>query len=192
MTDLITPQRILGTFEAHPVITGGRANDLLTLGVRPEDLLQPHPLRVGYIAWVDNETFAFERHLVIDIPVERVLLILITDPEGDAVDIAAWQPASGRLGTWCHRAWALGESTIYAPRLSEQGALPVWRSPVGWLRARREGVVLIQPRLAAAFLCDAGPLLAEDVEHGCELKEKLTRPAPRILIPSSSVSARAA
>jgi hypothetical protein len=120
------------------------------------------------------------------------VLILVTDTEGDAVDIAAWQPASARLGTWCHRAWALGEGAIYELRLSEHGALPVWRDPLRWLRACREGVVLIQPCLAAAFLCDVGPLLAEDVAHGCELKEKLTRPAPRILIPSSSLSVRAA
>jgi hypothetical protein len=44
---------------------------------------------------------------------------------------------------------------------TQHGALPVWRDPLRWLQASRTGVVLIQPRLAAAFLCDAGPLLAE-------------------------------
>jgi hypothetical protein len=189
VTDLITPRRIAGTFEAQRAL---RSHHITSLGVRPEVLLQPLPLRVGSIAWIDAETFAFEQHLVVDLPVEQAILILVTDPHGDALDIAAWHPASGRLGTWCHRAWALGQDGIYAPRLTRHGALPVWRNPLRWLEAGQKGVVLIQPQLAAAFLCDAGPLLAEDVEHGRELKEQLVRPAPRILIPSASLSARVA
>ncbi len=188
MTDLITHQRIAGTFEAQRAL---RPNDITSLGVRPEVFLQPVALRSGYIAWIDGETFAFEQHLVVDLTVERAVLILV-DSGGDPVDIAAWQPSSGRLGTWCRRAWALGQDSIYAPRVNQHGALPVWRNPLHWLQAGRSGVVLIQPRLAAAFLCDTGPLLAEDVEHGRELKEQLARPAPRILIPSSSLSTRVA
>lgn len=188
MTDLITPQRIAGTFEAQRPL---RPRDITSLGVRPEVLLQPVALRTGYIAWIDAETFAFEQHLAVDLYVERTVLFLIVDSGGNAVDIAAWQPSSGRFGSWCHRAWALGQDSIYAARVNQHGALPVWRNPLHWLQAGRSGVVIIQPRPAAAFLCDAGPLLAEDVEHGRELKEQLARPAPRILIPSS-LSARVA
>jgi hypothetical protein len=189
VTDVITPQRIAGTFEAQRAL---RSRHIASLGLRPEVLLQPLALRVGSIAWIDAETFAFEQHLVVDVPVEQAILFLVTDSHRDALDIAAWQPSSRRLGTWCHRAWALGQDTIYAPRLDRHGALPVWRNPLRWLKAGRRGVVLIQPRLASAFLCDAGPLLAEDVEHGRQLKERLARPSPRILVPSSTLSTRVA
>jgi hypothetical protein len=68
--------------------------------------------------------------------------------------------------------------------MSEHAGLPVWRSPIGWLRARRKGLCLVRPKAAVHFLTDASPLLAEDAAHGAELKHLLTRPAPRILIPS--------
>ena len=64
----------------------------------------------------------------------------------------------------------------------EAGALPVWRSPLNWLRAGREGIVLIRPTAAAYFLDDAGPLLAEDVAHAAELRRLMTRTGPRILV----------
>jgi hypothetical protein len=102
-----------------------------------------------------------------------------------ARDVVAWSPSLNKLTTWLNRAWALGEEAVYQPRLSPQGELPVWRSPVGWLKARRKGLCLVRPKAAAYYLDDAGPLLAEDTAHGAELKQLLTRPAPRILIPSS-------
>jgi len=94
------------------------------------------------------------------------------------------------FSAWRGACWALGQDRIYDARLTEDDALPVWRSPLDWLRANRRGVVLIQPHLAAAWLCDAGPLLAEDREHAFELRRLLSRPAPRILFPA--VARRAA
>lgn len=79
----------------------------------------------------------------------------------------------------------MGEGTIFAPRL-ESEALPVWRWPLDWLRADRRGIVLLKPQLAAQFLRDVGPLMAEDVEHGLELERQLTIAAPRIVVPAAS------
>jgi hypothetical protein len=187
VTQHITPEYLAGMFHAHPSLPAEDVNSLLRLGVASETLFKPFPLRTGRVAWADAETFIFEEHLNFEVEVERIILILIFDCWGQAIDIAGWNPHSGRFGTWRNRAWALGEGSAFAPRLSEHGALPMWRTPLNWLVACRKGVVLFQPRLAAAFLCDAGPLLAEDLEHAHELKKQLTRPSPRILIPSCSL-----
>jgi hypothetical protein len=129
--------------------------------------------------------FEFQEYLSCDVPGERALLFLVKDSGGAPLDIVAWKPSTGRIGSWLGYAWGLGEGTIYKPRL-ESEALPVWRSPLGWLRAGRRGVVLLKPQLAAPFLRDAEPLLAEDVEHGTELEKQLTIAPPRIMVPDPS------
>jgi hypothetical protein len=58
----------------------------------------------------------------------------------------------------------------------------VWRSPLDWLRQGRRGIVLLRSHAAAYALDDTGPLMAEDLEHGLELRRLLTRPGPRILV----------
>lgn len=62
MIELITPQRILGTFETHRELCASEANYLLDLGVHPKALVLPNPVRTGYVAWLGTRTFEFERH----------------------------------------------------------------------------------------------------------------------------------
>jgi hypothetical protein len=183
MVDLITSQRLAGTFEAHHAPTTREVGSLTAQGV-PTDALAD--LRAGYVVF-DELGFEFEHHID-GMEGVRALLFLITDGQGVARDVVAWTPHDGRLATWLNRAWALGEEKVFAPRLSPQDELPVWRTPLGWLRANCKGLCLVRPQAAAHYLDCAGPLLAEDVPHGAELKRLLTRPAPRILVPSLSHS----
>ncbi len=180
---LITSTCISGTFDASNNLLPREVEALERIGVPADALAGPVPVRAGHVVF-DDLGFEFEHHTKIETEVVRALLFLVTDHQGVARDVVAWAPGLGKLTTWLGRAWALGEETIYQPRLSEHGALPVWRSAADWLRARRKGICLVRPRAAAHYLCDAGPLLAEDADHGAELKQLLTRPAPRILIPS--------
>jgi hypothetical protein len=112
----------------------------------------------------------------------RAFLIAINDEDGRFLDIAGWQPAKSWTGLWLGTAWALGQASVLQPRMREMGALPVWRSPLNWLRAGREGIVLIRPTVAAYFLDDGGPLLAEDMAHAAELRRLMTRTGPRIFV----------
>jgi hypothetical protein len=111
---------------------------------------------------------------------------------GVPADIVGWQPATAWLGTWRGLAWALNQECIYRPRLDEHGALKVHPTPREWLRDGCLGIVLLQARLAAAFLCDSGPLLVDDAQFGAELRAALTRPAPRILVTMPGTSRRGA
>jgi hypothetical protein len=181
---LITPVRTVGTFNSSNNLLPREVEELERLGIQADALAGPIPVRAGYVVF-DELGFEFEQHDKHGTEGTRAFLFLITDHQGVARDVVAWAPQLGKLTTWLGRAWALGEETIYRPRLTDHEALPVHRTPTGWLKARREGICLVRPAAAAHYLCDTGPVLAEDEAHGEELDQILTRPAPRILIPSS-------
>jgi hypothetical protein len=170
-----SPERIAGAFVAHPSLLRREADELVKQGVPAQALER---VRGGYIVRTGPDSFAFEEHG----KAERAFLFLVKDMHGQPLDVVAWMAATGWLGAWRGAAWAINQEAVYKPRLSEHGALRVHQSPLGWLRTRCRGIVLIRARLAAGFLCDAGPLLVDSVEHGTELKAKLTREPPRILV----------
>ena len=181
----ITSVRAAGVFDSHNSLRPHEGAELVALGIPADALAGPVPVRSGYIVF-DQLGFEFEQHHPHGTEGVRAFLFLITDGQDVARDVVAWSPSLNKLTTWLGRAWALGEDAIYRPRLSPQAELPVWRTPVGWLKAKRKCLCLVRPKAAAHYLDDAGPLLAEDMAHGAELKQLLTRPAPRILIPSIS------
>jgi hypothetical protein len=181
---LFTPDRITETFYSNHPLLPREVEELERLGIPPDTLAGPIPVGAGYVVFVEHG-FEFEHHNKDGTEGTRAFLFLVTDGQGVARDVIAWAPLLGQLTTWLGRAWALGEEKIWSPRLTDHGALPVHRTPVGWLKARREGICLVRPAAAAHYLNDAGPLLAEDEAHGDELDQILTRLKPRILIPSS-------
>jgi hypothetical protein len=148
-----------------------------------DSLMVPSPVRAAHVIF-EGEGFEFEHHHPQGPIGVRALLFLVTTPCGLAWDIVAWCRKTGQVASWLGRAWAIGEETIYDVRLSDHGALPIWRDPLQLLQADREGLVLLRPQAAVHHLDDVGPLLVEDPEHGLELQELLTRPSPRILVPA--------
>jgi hypothetical protein len=158
-------------------------HELRRAGVGLDALCRPTMVLAGNVV-IDRPTgFSFAQDAETD--GHRAFLIAIHDEDGRWLDIAGWQPARSWTGLWLGMAWALGQDRVHHPRVGEGGALPVWRSPLSWLRAGRDGIVLIRPMVAAYFLDDAGPLLAEDVAHAAELRRLLTRTGPRILVRAS-------
>src|SRR3712207_6306443 len=141
MQPLFTPTRTAGTFEAHASLHPREAAELARHGIPSEVLAD---LRAGYVVF-DALGFEFEHHDLHGKEGVRALLFLIADGHGVARDIVAWTPQDGRVATWLNRAWALGEEAVFAPRLSSQGELPIWRTPLGWLTAGRKGLCLVRP-----------------------------------------------
>lgn len=117
---------------------------------------------------------------------EGALIFLGREADGPPIDLVAWRPKAGTLATWLGRAALLGSP--YAPRLRADRALPVWRSPLDWLKASRSGVCIVHQERSALLLEGLGPLLAEDVDHGMALSGSLAIPAPRILVPEEQAS----
>lgn len=121
---------------------------------------------------------------------ESAFIMPIHNFEGRLVDLAAWNPATKRLGTWLGFGWALGQNSVLRPRLSK--GLLIHSTPLSWMRAGAKGIVLLNAGLARDYLRDAGPLIAEDGKHRRELAAALAQPLPRILVaPAASNSKEA-
>jgi len=99
----------------------------------------------------------------------------------EVIDCVAWQPRSGRIATHLGVSALLGEGQIGRCGIGTHGrALPVWRDPVGWLKAERCGVVIVDDTRAGHRLAGL-TLQAEDELHRRELQMRLRLPSPVIL-----------
>jgi hypothetical protein len=105
-------------------------------------------------------------------------------------DVVAWAPKSGRVASRLGISSMLGEEQA-ARASGASKPLLVWRDPVGWLRAGRRGVVIIEPEGAAVVLAGL-PITAEDEAHARHLRATLKVPAPRIGTMSIPLSRAAA
>jgi hypothetical protein len=182
----LSPERLAGEFLSHPSLTERERRELERQGASVEAL---NRIRAGGIVHTGRDTFELQQQIEYGRP-SRAFLFLVSDIGGAPADVVGWQPATGWLGTWRGLAWALGQESVYRPRLDEHRALKVHPTPLEWLRDGCRGIVLLRASLAAAFLCDAGPLLVDDAEFGAELRASLTPPAPRILVAVAGASRR--
>jgi hypothetical protein len=114
--------------------------------------------------------------------------LIFTAQDGDeVVDLVAWQPSTGTVASWLNVAFALGEiDQITNPATYfDGGALHIHETPLQWLQAGCEGIVVMKPEYAAAHLRGrrlfvASPLHAMRVEHWCRmsLKTEIITSAP--------------
>lgn len=123
--------------------------------------------------------FAFNDEMPGELTMSAII-ILAYDGEGVPADLVAWAPRSRQVATWLGRVAVMGD--VGAPRLASHGALAVYTDPLGWLRAGREGVCIVDAALAHHHLQDVGPYAVEDADTGVFLEEILARPRPNILV----------
>ena len=63
-------------------------------------------------------------------------------PEAD--DVIYWQPRSGKMARWNGRSFAVGEDRVYAAATYSFGNwLYIFADPLEWLRASRDGIVIV-------------------------------------------------
>jgi hypothetical protein len=97
------------------------------------------------------------------------------------IDLVAWHPMSGRIGTRLGIGACLGQGQIGRDGCGYTGRpLLVWRSPIEWLRHHRCGLV-IADWAAAAHLLAGVILLPEDGGFGIEIVRRLRLPSPVIV-----------
>lgn len=149
-----------------------------TLGVSGLDLATPDMvLKAGIIPDEVGGAFTFEHHT--DTDEGRDAFILPVEGASGINDLVAFDPEIGLLATWLRRAFAINEASIWAPNL-DRDPLPVWRDPIGWLKAKRQGIVLLRPDQAYSYLDHLPGVIAEDVQHGEELERLLWTPRRRV------------
>lgn len=104
-------------------------------------------------------------------------------PVSAADDIVFWQKKTGKIATWTGRTFALGEEIIgEASTYSFDCALNIFSDPLDWLRARRDGIVVLDWNRAFDRLRDAPRIaVAEDI---LPLYRRHMKPArmPRLLV----------
>ena len=143
------------------------------LGLANPDMV----LKAGIILDDGGNTFVFEHHT--DSDGGRDAFILPVEGASGIIDLVAFDPEIGTLSTWLGRAFAINEASIWEPNL-DGDPLPIWRDPVGWLKAKREGIVLLKPQQAYSYLDHLPGVIAEDVRHGEELEKLLWTPRRKV------------
>jgi hypothetical protein len=108
------------------------------------------------------------------------LVFLAPDDLGNAFDLAAWEPETGRLALWLGRVSMLGQDNLYYWRLG--APLIVHETPLEWLQAGRGGVFVIDHQRASPLLRMVEPLGVKRPEFGRQLQAALTIRAPRIVV----------
>ena len=142
----------------------GEMKELIRRGVSALALSEPEfPARAS-VAFLDERPwFDFADEIEDDRALENAVIFLARNQLGEPIDLIAWSTKSGRLGAWFVQAPALGLEALWAPRVENDGALPVFKTPLRWLAAGRDGLLLVDPLRAAPILRDAGKLVVESV-----------------------------
>ncbi len=141
-------------------------------GVDHEAITQPWPLRTGRVVFGEGRA---ELNRLGDF--SFVLPLMADDGIADAI---AWAPGSGRLATFAGIGAALGQAQIGWGGLGTIGRpVCVWRSPLGWLKAGRRGLVIVDIERAAHVLAGVA-IEAEDADHAADLRRALVVPPPVI------------
>jgi hypothetical protein len=120
---------------------------------------------------------------------EFVCVLPAFDGDGLA-DVVAWAPKSGRMASRLGIVSMLGEEQAARASGASEPIL-IWRNPIGWLRACRRGVVILDPERAAVLLAGL-PVSAEDDADARHLRAILKVRPPRIGTMSIPISRDAA
>jgi hypothetical protein len=109
---------------------------------------------------------------------------------GNIVDLLAWDARVPQR--WAFRVGAATWLGCIPPQHCDPDPVRIWRSPLNWLRAGCNGLVIVARERAEAYRLLAGcsgGIIAEDGEHAAELRQALERPwpAPRVYVGSSGV-----
>jgi hypothetical protein len=170
-------------FAALPALAQAQIDWLVAQGVPPQAIAEPDVLTTAALAF-EGSRFAFPDEADGAGQIETAVIVLLRDEiDGCPLELAAWAPRSGHVGTWAGRACHAGDA--FGPRLHEQGALPVYPNMLAWLASGRDGIVIVDDTSPALrdLATFGGPFVATGgIDHARELAEALTPAKPKILI----------
>jgi len=138
-------------------------------------ILLPTPIRAANVVFLDGNTIDFDSGGV------RAFRF----KEFDSDDLIAWNPKRNALATWRGAAFALGQDAIWNPAsYFMDSALRVHRTPLEWLKADRDGIVIVQQDLTYAYLRNVRRLSFADPVHARHVERWLEPPrdGPELLI----------
>ena len=116
------------------------------------------------------------------------LVVLALDEDGHPADLVAFHGgAVPFVGSWLGRIGVLGADSLWRAR----DVLTVHATPLDWLRAGRDGVVVVDPVRAAPMLRNAGTMEVGTHAERRRLSDMLTVRLPNIRVRPTERSAAA-
>jgi hypothetical protein len=137
-------------------------------------------LFVEAVCFLPGGRFEFARDLRDASGHVLAVIIPVRDDTGETIDLAAWGLDTGALATWRGVATVLGVDRLTGPRIEVDG-LRVFPGPLEWLRAERQGVVILDPE-RARWRLTGERLIVGDAPFGRRLREALRLPEPRFFV----------
>jgi hypothetical protein len=107
---------------------------------------------------------------------------------GHLVDLLAWHPRHPTR--WALRTGAATWLGCIGPQYMEPDPVAVRRTPLAWLQAECDGLVILsnEPADAYRLLCGLRQIDAEDAEHATELRRLVRQPWPLPRIAAATAS----
>jgi hypothetical protein len=177
-------------YDLLPSIGWPAYESLIKKGVPSPALAYDIPAFASVVYFPDRPLFDFAED-VGDEGAAMALVFLAYDEQSEVIDLVAWSSKPDRLAAWYGAAAMLGGEQIWAPRIANEGALPVFETVLDWLRADRQGVVVVDEVRAAPLLYEAQPLFCTSIEHASRLRERITPRPPKIFVPKALVRSAA-
>jgi hypothetical protein len=143
-------------------------------GVDEAAMVAPWPIGGATVRFFDGGTFDVAPDG------ERALTFRAIDC-GEPIDLIAWQPRTGQVASWCKAAFALGQEAIYNPATYFAGSsLRVHKTPLQWLLADRDGILIVRPELTYAYLRNVRRVSFADTAYAQQVDKWLEPPRPSV------------
>ena len=144
---------------------------LLSQGIEEAAMGNPWVIK-GAAVHFDGDTFEFASANGV-----RAIIFRAEDC-GETIDLVACHFRTGRLASWRGAAFCLGDlEQLFNPATCFMGgALRVHQSPLDWLRSSRDGIVILRPGMAHAYLAQCPRLVCADAAYARRVERWLERP----------------
>jgi hypothetical protein len=146
---------------------------LFAHGVAPDVMAEPWPIRSARVVFDDLHGFDFNRD-------GEPALIFKAEDRGEEIGLIAWELSTGKFASWDGNTFCLSDlDQLDNPAIYfSGGSLQIHADPLDWLRANREGIVILRPDLTYAYLRHCPRLVFADQRHAERVWNWIQPPMP--------------
>jgi len=147
---------------------------LLDQRVSEQAMMRPYCIGGGRVRFQEQQ---FE----IDTDGEAVITFRAEDC-GEVIDLIAYQPSSGKVGTLRGYGFCLGDAddVLNTATYFDGGMLWVHETPLQWLLAGRRGIVIVRRDFCNAYLAHSQRLAFPTVEFASKVERWMQPPKPTV------------
>jgi len=150
---------------------------LTSHGVSPSAIIEPWPIRSARVQFDGLHGFDFATE-------SEQALVFKAEDRREQIDFIAWERRTGNLASWYGNAFCLGDvDDIFNPATYFAGdALRLHETSLDWLRADRDGIVILCPELVPAYLANCQRVRCSNVSYARKVEKWLQPHKPKVEI----------